>query len=62
MLELEGEKGSKTFFRVLKGQNMQIQTIFELHTDDYKSKYYKDILKSKYLMNTSIFVRRNIFR
>ena len=27
--ELEGEKGSKTFFRVLERQNMQIQTIFE---------------------------------
>ena len=27
--ELEREKGSKTFFRVLERQNMQIQTIFE---------------------------------
>ena len=26
--ELEGEKGSKTFFRVLERQNMQIKTIF----------------------------------
>ena len=26
--ELEGEKGSKTFFRVLEKQNMQIKTIF----------------------------------
>ena len=25
--ELEGEKGSKTFFRVLERQNMQIKTI-----------------------------------
>ena len=32
--QLESEKGSKTFFRVLKRQNMQIPTIFELHTDD----------------------------
>ena len=32
--ELEGEEGSKTFFRVRERQNMQIQTIFELHTDD----------------------------
>ena len=32
--ELEGEEGSKTFVRVLERQNMQIQTIFELHTDD----------------------------
>ena len=26
--ELDGEKGSKTFFRVLERQNMQIETIF----------------------------------
>ena len=39
-------EGSKTFFRVLQRQNMQIQTIFELHTDDNKSKYSKDILIS----------------
>ena len=26
---------------------MQIQTIFELYTDDNKSKYSKDILKSE---------------
>ena len=45
MLTLEGKKGSKTFFRVLERQNMQIQ-ICELHTDDNKSKYSKDILKS----------------
>ena len=32
--QLESEKGSKTFFRVLKRQNMQIPTIFGLHTDD----------------------------
>ena len=37
--QLESEKGSKTFFRVLKRHNMQIPTIFELHTDDNKSKY-----------------------
>ena len=52
--ELEGEKGSKTFFRVLERQNMQIQTIFEWHTDDNKSKYSKDILKSaKEIMKNS---------
>ena len=27
--ELVGEKGSKTFFRILERQNMQIQAIFE---------------------------------
>ena len=46
LLTLEGEKGSKTFFRVLERQNMQIQIICELHADDNKSKYSKDILKS----------------
>ena len=45
--ELKGEKGSKTFLRVLERQNMQIQIIFELHTDDSKSKYSKGILKSE---------------
>ena len=45
--KLEGEKGSKTFFRVRERQNMQMQKIFEVHTtDDTKTKYSKDILKS----------------
>ena len=44
--ELEGEKGSKNFFRAFERQNMQIQATFELHIDDNKSKYSKDILKS----------------
>ena len=44
--ELEGEKGSRTFFRVLERQNMQIQIILELYTDDSKSIYSEDILKS----------------
>ena len=37
--ELEGEKCSKTFFKVLKRQNMQNQAISELYTDDNESKY-----------------------
>ena len=48
--ELESEKCSRTSFKVLAKQNMQNQTIFELYTDDNKSKYSsnpKDILKSK---------------
>ena len=28
--KLKGEKGSKTFFRVLESQNMQIQTEFKI--------------------------------
>ena len=46
---MEGKKYSKTFLKVLERHNMQNQSIFELYTDDYKSKYssnFKDILKS----------------
>ena len=46
MQELKGKKGSKTFIRVLERQNMQIQTIFELHTDGDKSKNSRDKFKS----------------
>ena len=44
---MEGEKCSKTFFKVLERQNMQNQTILESYTDDNKSEYSsnpKDIL------------------
>ena len=37
--DLEGEKCSKTIFKVLEIQNLQNQTISELYTDDQKSKY-----------------------
>ena len=40
--ELEGEKFHAAFFKVLKRQNMQNQTIFELYTDDNKLKYSSD--------------------
>ena len=43
------KKSLKPFFKVLERQNMKNQTIFELYTDDNKSKYSinpKDILKS----------------
>ena len=56
--ELEGKKGSKTFFKVLERQNMQNQTTFELYTDGNKSKYSsnpKEILKSakKFMKNST---------
>ena len=53
--ELEGEKGSRTFFRVLERQNMQIQIILELYTDDSKSIYSEDILQpaKKYMKNST---------
>ena len=49
-MKLEGEKFPKTFFEVLERQNMKNQTIFELYTDDNKSKYSSNpmnILKSE---------------
>ena len=45
----EGEKCSKTFFKVLERQNMLNETISELYTDNNKSRYSsnpKDILKA----------------
>ena len=47
--ELESEKYSEHFFKVLEIQNMHNQTKFELYTKDNKSKYFsnpKDILRS----------------
>ena len=42
-LEAGGEKCPKTFFEVLEKQNMKNQTIFELYTDDIKSKYSSNL-------------------
>ena len=53
---VEGEKLPKTFFEVLKRQNMKNQTIFELFTDDNKSKCSSNpmnILKSAKKKRTS---------
>ena len=47
--ELESEKCSKTFFKVIERQNMQNQSISELYTNDNKSKIssnLQDIVKS----------------
>ena len=46
--QLDGKKWSKIFFKVLQRQIMQNQTVFELYTDNNKSKYSsnpKDILE-----------------
>ena len=55
--ELEDEKYSKTFFKILERHYLQNQKMFELYTDDNKSKYSsnpKDIFKStKKFMNNS---------
>ena len=48
--ELEGQKCSKTFFKVLERQNRQNQTISELYANDNKSKHPsnpKDIKSTK---------------
>ena len=48
-LEAGGQKIPQTFLEVLERQNMENQTIFELYTDDNKSKYssnHMNILKS----------------
>ena len=48
-LEAGGRKMPQNFPQVLERLNMKNQTIFELYTDDNKSKYSsnpKDILKS----------------
>ena len=45
-----GRKMLRIFLKKLERQNMQNQTIFQLHIDDNKSKYSsnpKDILKSE---------------
>ena len=36
---MEGKKCPKTFFKVLERQNMQSQAIFDLYTDNNKSRY-----------------------
>ena len=49
-LKLTPLKKTLNFFKVIERQNMQIQTIIELLTDDSKSKYFSnpiDILKSQ---------------
>ena len=60
--DLEGEKCSKIFFKILERQNMQNQTISELYTDDKKSKYSsspKDILKSAKDFYENLYIREN---
>ena len=45
---LEGEKCSKTFFKVLERQNLQNQTISELYTDDiFQNVWFKSTKNKK---------------
>ena len=54
--DLEGEKCSKTFFNMLQRQNMQNQTISELHPNNEKSRYSnnKSTKKFKKVLNSAI--------
>ena len=61
--DLEGEKWSQIFFKILERQNMQDQTILELYTDDKKPKYFdnpKDILKSAKKFYENLYTRENV--
>ena len=61
--DLEGEKCSKSFFRILERQNMQNQTISELYTDDKKSKFSsnpEDILKSAKKIYENLYTRKKV--
>ena len=58
--QLDGEKCSKNFSKVLERHNLQNQTISELYTDDNKSKYSsnsKYILKSAKKMYETLYSR-----
>ena len=60
---LEGEKCSKSFFRILERQNMQNQVISELYTDDKKSKFssiLEDILKSVKKIYENLYPRKKV--
>ena len=57
---MEGEKRSKTLFKVFERQNLQNQTISEFYTDDNKSKYSsnpKDIFKSVKKISEKIYTK-----
>lgn len=61
--DLEGEKCSKSSFRILERQNMQNQTISELYTDDKKSKFSsnpEDILKSAKKIYENLYTRKKV--
>ena len=61
--DLEGEKCSKSSFRILERQNMQNQTISELYTDDKKSKFSsnpEDILKSANKIYENLYTRKKV--
>ena len=63
--DLEGEKCSKTFFKVLERQHMQNQTISELYTDKQNSIYSSDpneILNSAKKFYENLYSKENVSR
>ena len=63
--QLEGEKCLKTFFKVVDRQELQNQKIFELYTDDNKTKYFsnhKEILKSAKTIYGTLHTNETTFK
>ena len=63
--DLEGEKCSKTFFKVIERQHMQNQTISELYTDKQNSIYSSDpneILNSAKKFYENLYSKENVSR
>ena len=61
--DLEAEKCSKSFFKILERQHMQNQTISELYTDDKKSKVSsnpEDIPNSAKRFYENLYTREKI--
>ena len=61
--EQESKKCSKTFSKLLERQNVQNQIIYELYTDDNKSKYSsnpKNIFKSAKKFMKNLTLRRQL--
>ena len=62
-MDLEGEKCSKYFFKILERQLMQNEAISELYANDKKSKFSsnsEDILKSAKKFYENLFTGENI--
>ena len=58
-MKAEGQKCSKTLFKLLEKQNMQSQTIFKLHTENNKS---KDILKHSKSFHEKLYTIETSFK
>ena len=62
-LDLEGEKCSKYFFKILERQHMQNEAVSELYANDKRSEFSsnsEDILKSAKKFYENLYVEENI--